>query len=93
MPRIVVDSEIGDERWRAAVEAAFAGCSVPRECLYTTKVELNPFLDGVTATLYTAGGIDGAEILVRGETPFGETPEELFRSLRDRFALGEIEDE
>jgi hypothetical protein len=82
-PRVDVDDVIQDDRWRAAVEAAFAGCDTPREGLYTTRVLLAEFLGGVTATLFTAS-IEG-ERLIDGPTPFGETPEELFDSLRERF--------
>lgn len=83
IPRVDVDANVLDERWRAAVEAAFAGCDTPREGLYTTRVLLQEFLGGMTATLFTAT-VEG-ERLIDGETPFGETPEELFYSLRERF--------
>ena len=83
IPQIDAD-EVQDVRWRAAALAAFAGCDTPGEGLYTTRVLLQEFLGGVSATLFTAT-VDG-ERLIEGETPFGETPEELFHALRERFA-------
>lgn len=84
--RIDVEPEITDNRWRAAVEAAFARCSVPREGLYAVRAQLTEYLGGVTATLFTAGA--QGEIFIGGELPFGETPDELLRAVCHRLAAG-----
>jgi hypothetical protein len=90
IPQVDVDAGIQDDRWRAAVEAAFAGCETHADALYATRVLLRGFAGGVMATLF-ATRVEG-ERLIEGETPFGETPEELFHALRDRLAQG-LDDE